>query len=349
MERSRKHDQRTLDLWEIVGTYFVDTFFNHLYIKANLSLKRGDERSVSEAYKKYVRDYVEGLQIDEHYLKTVANLHNYFTKQAAFSSVILIDFQDKFLRTLIPQEFYSGFSNKEKDNVLHNVIVRAATELASFVNEPANFRMIIDNHERAQDMIPQMQNEMVDCFAFLQEEYHSRFYKASTSAEMVPKDVFKNLKKEYVEKMRAVLQLEENNARAVNIIQGLMTKLKSAEGEIAKLRRELNEAVDELGQVKYKLKNATENKQQASIMDMISKPAEDPVIKTYSPQTMIRKPTVDSDEELDDAALHALQQQKLLSRTPSVRKNVTPTTEEKSDPAPIASAWVDDDNPWLAE
>jgi hypothetical protein len=292
-----------------------------------LSLKRGDERSVSEAYKKYIRDYVEGLQVEEHYLKTVANLHNYFTKQAAYSSVILIDFQDKFLRTLIPAEFYSGFSNKEKDNVLHTVIVRAATELSSFVNEQANFRMIVDNHERAQEMILQMQNEMIDCFAFLQEEYHSRFYKASNSSEMVPKDVFKNLKKEYVEKMRAILVLEENNARAVNMIQGLMSKLKSAESEIAKLRRELNDAVDELGQVKYKLKTATESKQQASIEDMISKPqatTEDVISKsqTYSPQTMIRKPAVDSDEELDDAALYALQQQKLLSRTPSARKNV---------------------------
>lgn len=233
------YDTKTLAVFDIVGTYFVDVFYNHLYTRAAEMVKKGAKQNITDAYKENIFNYQSGLKIHSNYVKTLKNLHEYYQQWTTYSAIIFSEFQDKILSNFIPMDYYRDFSNKDKDSTLYAIIMQTVNELVVYTTSNQIFLDIIDNHGD-KDFIAIMQDETVDMLILQREEYYNKFYSEQNKTEAtVSKNIFKKLKKEYILMAKKNLELEDDRKRAVSMLGTLINKLQIAEKEIGRLNNQL--------------------------------------------------------------------------------------------------------------
>jgi hypothetical protein len=106
----RNYNERALSIFELIGCYFVDIYYNHLYLtsKENNRLY-GKSGSITDEYKNAVKAYLKGLQSNEkYYKKTVTGIHTFTQTYTRFTSITLVEFVNLILEQYLPQEHFSG-------------------------------------------------------------------------------------------------------------------------------------------------------------------------------------------------------------------------------------------------
>src|SRR5271169_5796594 len=93
----RNYDRQVIGLFDTLGCFFVDIFYNDLYLKAKGSVKEGKFGSVTDAYRANILNYMNGIKLRELYTGVVKKLHEYYQRVTGFSSLVFVDFEDKVL------------------------------------------------------------------------------------------------------------------------------------------------------------------------------------------------------------------------------------------------------------
>lgn len=238
----KNYDAKVIGVFENIGTFFVDTFYNSLYLKARDKVKAGHSSSITEAYKANVVNYMRGISArNDLYMRTVKELYKYYRESSGFTAVTFSEFENRILEQFIPKEYYNLFTEKQKDKTLHEIIVKSVNEFGEIVLTMNVLRNVIDDHMNTFN-VQSLQDKLIDIFILQREDYYSKFVKEISNHNCdnrVSKDIVDKLKEAFVNEKKLRLDAISDRDRAVSILSQVIGKMSTMEAEIKKLRNDL--------------------------------------------------------------------------------------------------------------
>lgn len=140
-------DPNVVFLYEIIGSYFTDIVFNHIYHNARIKLTANSSSLVDE-YVKRLQLYVIGLKNDvKCYDNTLKELHKYYVT-VINSPVDINKFINIIIDTCIPPNFIHQLNLQNKTEIVSNVICDLVSNLIVFTSSPEIIKKITINHKQ---------------------------------------------------------------------------------------------------------------------------------------------------------------------------------------------------------
>lgn len=181
----KDYDPVVLSTFDIIGCYFVDVFYNHLYltasdVKSKAAFANGSGgnsrgRSLTDEYKSAVHAYITGVTKDErYYKKTITGLQQLYQTHTKFNTIGLGAFIDKIIETFLPEEYSKSMTDNEKEFFLSDIISSLVKEFASRVVDITHLTQIMDNHSSEHNTRAWVE-EMVDLQIIEREKIFEKF------------------------------------------------------------------------------------------------------------------------------------------------------------------------------
>jgi len=233
------HDPKVISVFEVLGSYFVDVFFNHLHHSAKTSTSRGS--SVTDEYVRRVQAFVIGVKTDKScYGRVIQVVHEYFKTTTRYTALSFSAFVDRIVSVCIPEQYFSGFTADEKDEILSSVICDLVSNLASFATKPDVLHKVIDQHTVAPGVTVRMLqdaavNALISKRAALQNKFLRKMGQARDHVSMdVIEDMKKALRRLVKEKVEATSRADEAEEE-VDSLKSQLKKFKVREAKMHKL------------------------------------------------------------------------------------------------------------------
>lgn len=166
------YKKRTLDTFEILGAYFIDIYYNHLYIEAKRFRASGSVNSITEGYKVALTAFLNGVENPKHYKKTLVGIHSYFIA-SGMTSITFSECIERITEEFIPADYYSSVSKTQKTSILKLVITQSNRVLIEKIVRRF-LDLIIDNHDEPAN-IRILQDEYIDILILEREGVYHRF------------------------------------------------------------------------------------------------------------------------------------------------------------------------------
>ena len=327
----RRYDPKTIAIFDTIGTYFVDVFYNNHYFMAKDLVESGKSASITQAYQTAVISYMNGIKKHEHLCaKVVKGLHGFYIKSNhGVLSSLFADFEDRVLSQFIPPEYYMYFPGTRKDQTFQQIIIKAVNEFGAMMVESKYLSMVIDN--RGKENLPILQDRIIDIFIMQREEYYAKFAdqisKRNGNSDLVDKAIVDKLKRALVDEKKRCCKIDNDKNTAINIISQLLAKYNVLVTENEKLATEnaaLRVRIEHLRTSQARVSNktamvpvglSTKHPTNAAIDDTMdlaniisqfthSEPSDDEHLSTHSDddQSDEDEATADSDYSLGDSA-----------------------------------------------
>lgn len=134
---------QTRDIFDCIATYFVNTYWTHLYKHAFDSYTERQYNTIDDSYKVMADRYrvafcvthdAQGKE-NKNYIKIITDLHNNYNVWMK-SDLSLGDFIDIVCRQIIPEDVYKnlGRQDNRKDELFRKTITQAVTNFTYFVS-----------------------------------------------------------------------------------------------------------------------------------------------------------------------------------------------------------------------
>jgi hypothetical protein len=218
-----------------------------LYCKAKENIRRKENGSLTEEYRNNILLYIHGIEKrNELYIKVIDDLHEYFQRVTAHSSISFGDFENRILQQFIPAEYYKDFTEKEKDTALWDIIITCTKEFGLNIldNSTGHMRRIVDKHSDITN-IEVLKNGAIKILAMKRETFYSKFAIASNTktSGRNGEEAARKLSAALVDETRRRCTAEDNLKRCGNVIRQLTHRLEQATKklEAAKLALKDNE------------------------------------------------------------------------------------------------------------
>jgi len=245
VQRFASYDRKLISVLEILGSHYVDIYYNHIWSSARSGLKSGG--SIADEYVRQVKAYIVGVKTDpDSYRAIVGHLHVYFRTSTRYTSLSFADFVDRVVSQFLPPEYYALVKAPQKDAALETIVVDLVAALGAYVTTPELLRKIVDEHDRRPELtIRLIQDQGVTILLAKRGEIHNKFLRRMGQAkENVSMDVVEDLKtalrKQVKEKVKLKGALGETEERAMELEDELEAG-KKREAKFRKLIRLLNE------------------------------------------------------------------------------------------------------------
>ena len=131
-------------IFNVVGSYFVDILFNHVYLSAKST---GDDlQTIKENYRKLMINYTGTVKSDEASLRdTSARLHVYFKNTTVYSTISYAELVNIVVKPFVPEDYFERLSYKNRDIIFNRVIQELLSQLSSAILKPEMMSRIVDH------------------------------------------------------------------------------------------------------------------------------------------------------------------------------------------------------------
>lgn len=211
MSNFSNYDPKIITIYEILGSYFTDILFNHIYLTSK------NTKNVIDEYVKNVKNYVSGLKNNmEYYNKIVKEIHQYFLKNVGkkFTDLTFANFIYRIVSISVPEDHYSQLTHSDKEDIFSNIICELIAHLAAFVTTHNMLQLIIVQHTKnPKTTIRSIQDSAVNFLIEKRALLHNKFVKTvgevkEHTSVAFTEDLKKMLKKTLKEKNDAIAELE---------------------------------------------------------------------------------------------------------------------------------------------
>lgn len=219
-------DPKVISVFEIIGGYFTDTIFNHIYAGAKTNLKSGS--SITDEYVRRLQAYMTGIKNDEKcYSEVIQGVHRYFTRLTRYTTLSFSSFVDRIVGVCVPEKYFQAFSPSDKDELLSSIICDLVSNLIVYAAKPDMLKRIIDDHEKSPSVtIRMLQDTAISSLLAKRALVNNKFMtKAGQAREHVPMDVVEGMKdalrrlvKEKTEALELAAKATERLSRAENLL-----------------------------------------------------------------------------------------------------------------------------------
>jgi hypothetical protein len=241
------YSKRTIDTFELMSVYFIDIYYNHLYVEAKNLRNDAKASSITEGYKHALNAFILGIENNKHYKKTLVGIHDSFVMHGGFIHLSFAECISKITDEFIPMDYLSVVTKQQKITILNMVICQVNRTFVERIVRKF-MRMIIDNHSE-QDNPRLLQDEFVDLLILQRENIYHKFIDKQakktdpTLSSKVVESMQAEIKKLYGEKY----ELKKNITKMKKIIITKEAILSEKDDIIAKLKAEIVQLKDEVG------------------------------------------------------------------------------------------------------
>lgn len=240
MNRSN-YSPKVLSVFDTIGSFFIDVVYNSLYLKAKDAVREGTAKSITDAYRANVMNYMRGIQKEHLYKTVVKNLFKYYQDINSYGTIVFADFENKVVSCFIPPEYYSDFSDRIKDQSLQEIIIKTVNQLGELVLSREVLKRIIDSHQDVSN-IGYLQDKIVDIFIIQREDYYASFaaqLNKKNTKQTVDVGVVKKLKEHTKEEIRRRCKAEDDLARALSMLAQVLRNINELQVTCNKQREQL--------------------------------------------------------------------------------------------------------------
>jgi len=228
------YDRKTIVMFEIVGTYFVDVFYNELFVNSGRRAT-ATSRGLTDVYRDTISLYMDGAKMSANYIKIIRNLHAYYENFSSMTALPFNAFRDLLLAQIIPGEYYGDFSNPNKEKTLRDVILLFINRFGAIIMTPACFRKIIDDHTNKENVID-LQERAIDTLIVVREEYYAKFASAlADSSAGISTVVFNRMKDALEAEVQKRMACETERDRLLGMMRQLVEKATLLNNEVTNL------------------------------------------------------------------------------------------------------------------
>lgn len=212
---------RTISVYQIVGAYLVDIYYNHLYAEAHKFRGKGDVPTVTEGYRHSTFAFLSGLDHNakatykaQHYKQLLIGVNEYFKTWTSFNTLTVSDCIDKIVREFVPDDYFKELDKDQKSSILRMVLTDTLREFTKVVVGEF-LSAIVDNHDEPAN-IEALKDRIVDLMISEREKMFHKFLASHFPASNETVD------KKFAEKMRdeiVKLQAERDQLKTFAIKQ----------------------------------------------------------------------------------------------------------------------------------
>ena len=232
---------------EIVGAYFINVYYNDLYLKAKSAVQIGRAASsITDVYRENVSNYMKGVKSRQPYGTVASGLHSYYQRVTVFATITFSEFENKILSHFIPAEYFRDFTEADKDAYMFALISRIAVELGGVVISQEYVRRIIDDRQNRTN-ISMLQDSGLAIMQQIRDEYYVEFARQiNEKRDTVPAEIARKLKAAVVEETKKRCAVEKELESALNVIRGLSARLKEFDidktsGRVADMQKRIDD------------------------------------------------------------------------------------------------------------
>lgn len=231
------YSSTTISVFQIVGAYFVDVYYNHLYTEAIKFKTDGKVASVTEGYRHATFAFLTALDNKakgykpEHYNKLIQGINEYFVFWTTYSSLTLSECIDKIVREFIPADYFASLNKEQKRNILRSVLIESIREFTKIVIGEF-LGAIIDNHDEPAN-VEALKEKMVDTFIMQRETMFHKFLDCRAGGRPDEK-----VDKKFVDKLRTeVIRLNQQNQELITANKNLNEQLETVKASAEEVVR----------------------------------------------------------------------------------------------------------------
>jgi hypothetical protein len=213
------YSAKTIETYEILSAYYVDIFYNYLYIEAKKLKANATVSSITEGYKHTLNAFLKGLNNPKLYKKSLVGIHHYFIN-IGLASITFSRCVDKITAEFIPTDYFTSLSSTQKMGVLRKVISQS---IKRFIRKIVDEHMvkIIDKHKE-KDNVRILQDVLIDCFILEREGMYQLFINKQTTsnqcetvnllvAEKMQQEIKLLVKEKYAQKKQIIILTKAYN------------------------------------------------------------------------------------------------------------------------------------------
>lgn len=179
-----RQDQITRDLYEAIGTHFVDLFVNAVHSAAQKSFQDRKSASVTDAYRTCVQAYVTSNKTNpDVYKRTLENLLQYVKNIHQFSFMTYTQMVDRLASTLIPDDMFSATRDENRDEIVSTAICDLIASLGKYVTQSEVIERVITPKLRTVDTVATLQNFALNAMNSTRDRMLNKFLGQVTQAK----------------------------------------------------------------------------------------------------------------------------------------------------------------------
>lgn len=265
-----KYEQSTLSKFDIIGSYFVNLFYNEFYSKANTLKLNGSYDNLTDAYKSILGSYLDFIKKSEYFKQIIKGIHAYCISTTKYTTMSHKECIDFMVQEFIPQKLWNSIRENQKNKLFHESINNSinifTTEIIS-----NHLVMIIDNHSHHENIII-LQDLFLKIILLEKDKIYSKFLNPNSN-NTISIELFKTKLLELINEKKDLNLLNEKLHKNVNVLNQLaeknntiiielQSKNKSYISAINELKKHIGELTlknNDLQALLTKYKNATNN------------------------------------------------------------------------------------------
>lgn len=243
---------RTISVYQIVGAYLVDIYYNHLFAEAHKYRGKGEVPTVTEGYRHATFAFLSGLDHNakatykaQHYKQLLIGINEYFKAWTSFNTLTVSDCIDKIVREFVPDDYFKQLDKEQKGSILRMVLTSTMREFTKIV-VGEYLSAVVDNHEEPAN-IEALKDRIVDVMISEREKMFHKFLASHfpASNETVDKKFAERMRDEITKlqtevgqyKALAIKQQEEIETRKLQL-QQVVTKFRKMESAYKRIVEE---------------------------------------------------------------------------------------------------------------
>ena len=184
-----KYGNNTITRFDIVGSFFVNLFYNEFYKKANSLKEHKIDKSTTHIYIDLLSSYSDFTERDEFFKQAVNGIHAYIisnTNQIDMTHKECIDF---IVKEFIPENIFNNLRDNQKAKIFHDTIKITVREFISKIIS-RYIKLVIDHRNNPESSLV-LQNEFLDIICIEKDKVYAKFIAPRSDRNTIPVELHK--------------------------------------------------------------------------------------------------------------------------------------------------------------
>ena len=231
-----KYTQSTLSKFDIIGSYFVNLYYNEFYTKANTLRINGTYENVTDAYKNILSSYLDYIKKPEFFKQIVKGIHAYCISTTKYTTMTHKECIDFMISEFIPQKLWNSIRENQKNKLFHESLNNSITIFTADIISN-HLVMIIDNHSHSEN-ITILQDLFLKIILLEKDKVYSKFLNPDSN-NTISVELFKTKLMELVNEKKEINAENIQLKKTVDILKQLLEKNSNIIIELQKKNKEL--------------------------------------------------------------------------------------------------------------
>jgi hypothetical protein len=230
-----KYSQSTLSKFDIIGSYFVNLYYNEFYTKAHTLRINGTYENVTDAYKNILSSYLDYTNKPEFFKQIIKGIHAYCISTTKYTTMTHKECIDFMINEFIPQKLWNSIRENQKNKLFHESINNSIKIFTADIISN-HLVMIIDNHLHSENIII-LQDLFLKIILLEKDKVYSKFLNPDNN-NMISTELFKTKLLELVNDKKDLTNQNVQLKKNIEVLKQFLEKNSSVILELQKKNKE---------------------------------------------------------------------------------------------------------------